>query len=137
MPSRLDTTIPRRESQRILVVDDNADAAASLALLLRMLGHEVHIAHSGAEALPLAERIKPQIALLDIGLPGMSGYMLATQIRNEAWGTGVTLIAITAWGSDEDKRKAKIAGFDYHFTKPMDFASLEGILPPISPNTQS
>jgi CheY-like chemotaxis protein len=114
-------------SRRVLIADDNPDGAEMIAMLLRMSGHEVYVAHSGAQALELAAREKPDVALLDIGMPGLSGYELAMRIRGEAWGARMTLIAVTGWGQEEDKRKARAAGFDQHFTKPMDPISLESI----------
>jgi PAS domain S-box-containing protein len=121
---------PGSKSRRVLIADDNPDGAETIAMLLRMSGHEVHVAHNGTEALELATREKPDVALLDIGMPGLSGYELATRIRGEAWGAHMTLIAVTGWGQEEDKRKSRAAGFDHHFTKPMDPVLLESIFEP-------
>ena len=112
-------------SRRVLIVDDNKDAAETLGMLLRLSGHEVHLAHTGAEALEVANRVRPEIAVLDIGMPDLSGYELAQRIRREAWGQKMKLIALTGWGQGDDKRRALAAGFDHHCTKPVDPADLE------------
>jgi CheY-like chemotaxis protein len=98
---------------RVLVADDNADGAEALAMYLQRSGHEVHVARNGIEALEIAARVKPHVAVLDIGMPGLSGYEVATRIRSEAWGTKMTLVALTGWGQDGDKREAQAAGFDH------------------------
>lgn len=113
---------------RVLVADDNRDSAASCAALLESAGHEVSIAHSGGEALELARRLEPSALLLDIGMPELNGYQLAQRIRSTGWGRAATLIAITGWGQEQDKRRAFEAGFDHHLTKPIDPASLETLL---------
>jgi CheY-like chemotaxis protein len=110
------------------VADDNRDSADTLGMLLRESGHEVYIAHSGAEAWETAQRMRPDTGILDIGMPGMSGYELAERIRHEAWGTDVALIAVTGWGQDSDRRRAFAAGFDHHLTKPVDPGRLQGLL---------
>jgi PAS domain S-box-containing protein len=110
--------------RRILVVDDNRDAADSLALMLQMMGHDTRTAYDGAEAVQAAESFRPEVVLLDIGLPKMNGYEVAGRIRQQPWGASVTLIALTGWGQDEDKRRASEAGFDHHLTKPVEAASL-------------
>jgi CheY-like chemotaxis protein/two-component sensor histidine kinase len=120
------TLAPR--ALRVLVADDNRDSAESLGMLLELSGHEVHLAHDGIEALSIAGKKLPDVVLLDIGMPGMDGYEVAASIRREAWGSGMELIAITGWGQEEAKRKARSAGFDHHLTKPMDSAVLESIL---------
>jgi two-component system, chemotaxis family, CheB/CheR fusion protein len=114
---------------RVLVVDDNADAAQTLAYLIRALGeNEVHVALSGAEALPLAERVKPDTVFLDLKMPEMDGYEVARRMRAEAWANDVWFVALTGWGLEEHKRRTTEAGFDQHLTKPADRAALEGIL---------
>jgi PAS domain S-box-containing protein len=115
-------------SRCVLIADDNVDAAESLQMLLQASGHQVHIARDGIEALELATKLKPDVAVLDIGMPGLSGIDVAIRIRGEAWGTGTTLIALTGWGQDDDKRKTQAAGFDYHMTKPADPDKLESIV---------
>jgi DNA-binding response OmpR family regulator len=104
----------------VLVVEDNADAAESLVRLLRLLGHDAKAAHDGRAAVEEAARFRPQIALLDIGLPELSGYDVAREFRSQSWGKQMTLIALTGWGQDEDKRLAKDAGFDRHVVKPIN-----------------
>ncbi len=111
--------------RRILIVDDNADSGDTLSLLLRLSGHDVHLARSGAEAFELARRVRPDAGIFDIGMPDMSGYELAQRIRHEAWGEEMTLIAVTGWGQAADKRRALAAGFDRHLTKPVDPDTLE------------
>jgi PAS domain S-box-containing protein len=113
---------------RILVADDNRDAAASLATLLELDGHEISVAHDGRVALAAAEAFRPHVALLDIGMPKVNGYEVARQIRAEPWGKAVILVAVTGWGQTEDKRRALEAGFDHHFTKPLDLDALGALL---------
>lgn len=105
---------------RVLVVDDNVDAAKTLGMLLKIAGHTVHLAHDGPDALKSAELNKPDVALLDIGLPTMNGYDVARAIREQSWGTNMTLIATTGWGMQEDKQHSADAGFDRHLVKPVD-----------------
>ena len=109
------------------MADDNRDSATTLGLLLEQSGHEVHLAHSGAQALALAKAVRPDIGVFDIGMPDLSGYELAERIRHEAWGGQITLIAVTGWGQESDKRRALAAGFDHHLTKPIDPDSLEAL----------
>lgn len=118
----------RKPSRRVLLVDDNRDGAESLAMFLELSGHEVTVAHCGLEALERAAELRPEICVLDIGMPDLSGYEVAKQIRREAWGARMTLIALTGWGQDEDKRAAQAAGFDHHLTKPTDPVVLEQLL---------
>jgi PAS domain S-box-containing protein len=113
---------------RVLVADDNRDSAATCAALLESSGHEVRIAHSGGEAFELGCRMKPDALLLDIGMPVLNGYQLAQRVRGTPWGRAATLIAITGWGQEQDKRRAIEAGFDHHLTKPIDPGSLEMLL---------
>jgi two-component system CheB/CheR fusion protein len=109
-----------RITRRVLIADDNHDGAETLAMILEMFGHEVHVAHSGEEALEVGARCRPDIGILDIGMPDLSGYEVAKRIRHEAWGAKITLIAVTGWGQENDKRMAHAAGFDHHLTKPVD-----------------
>jgi CheY-like chemotaxis protein len=118
--------------RRVLIADDNRDGAESLAMLLESLGCKVHLAHTGVDALALAARHRPHAAILDIGMPGRSGFEVAQQIRREAWGSQVILIALTGWGQEEYKRAAQSAGFDHHLTKPVDLEALEAIILPKS-----
>ena len=116
------------DHRRILVADDNADAADTLAAMLRFSGYDVAVARDGEQALALAGEFRPALALIDIGMPKMSGYEVARRIRGEAWGRGAILIAVTGWGQDEDKRRAADAGFNQHVTKPLDGARLDELL---------
>jgi PAS domain S-box-containing protein len=113
---------------RILVADDNRDAADTLAMMLRLLGHEVHAAHDGREALEAAGWFRPDLALLDLGMPKLNGLEVARLIREQPWGRGMVLVAISGRGQEEDKRRATEAGFDRHLTKPVDPATLEKLL---------
>jgi CheY-like chemotaxis protein len=117
-----------RPRRRILVADDNRDAAESLAMMLRLAGHEVHTAHDGQEAVEAAAWFRPEVVLLDIGMPRLNGYDACRRIREEAWGKGIVLAALTGWGQEEDKFRSREAGFDEHLTKPVEPAALEKIL---------
>jgi two-component system CheB/CheR fusion protein len=118
-------TKPEARPRRILVADDNVDSAESISMLLKLSGHEVYLAHSGVDALDVANRIRPDIGIFDIGMPDLSGYEVAERIRHEAWGKKTTLIAMTGWGQEADKRRALASGFDHHLTKPVDPDKLE------------
>jgi signal transduction histidine kinase len=113
---------------RILVVDDNRDAAQSLVSMLRLMGGEVQEAHDGPHALRIVEAFRPEIILLDIGMPGMSGLEVARRIRALPWGAGVLLVAQTGWGQEQDRERAHAAGFDVHLTKPIEHAVLVKLL---------
>ena len=104
---------------RILVADDSEDNAHSLAMLLRLDGHEVRIANDGVEALSVADQFKPDVAFLDIDMPGMDGYDIARALRARPWAANVILFALTGWGSDDDRQRAREAGFNSHFVKPV------------------
>lgn len=119
-------------SRRVLIADDARQGAEALALLLERRGHQVHVAYEGQEALRLAAEVKPDIAFLDIGMPGLSGYEIATRIRREAWGRRMVLVAVTGWGQESHKRDAYSAGFDEHFTKPMEPRQLQSIFASMS-----
>jgi CheY-like chemotaxis protein len=112
---------------RILVVDDNVDSALTLAALLSMYGHEVCTAHDGLNALEEMSRFKPDVAILDIGMPKMNGYSVAQHIRSSSEAQPL-LIAVTGWGQEEDRRRSKAAGFDHHLVKPVDPAALAALL---------
>jgi signal transduction histidine kinase len=114
--------------RRILVADDNSDALESLATLLELGGHEVFSAANGALALESAERHLPEVALLDIGMPKLDGYEVARRIRAQPWGRGITLVALTGWGQDSDRRRSGEAGFDSHLVKPLDLDKLTELL---------
>lgn len=129
-------TATERIVRRLLVADDNPDAADSLAMTLRLLGHEVEVAHDGRQALAIASILHPDVALLDIGMPEINGYELARQIRSEPWGRDMKLIAVTGWGQEEDRRLALEAGFDEHLTKPIDPKRLVGLVEAPGPDAQ-
>jgi len=113
---------------RILVVDDNRDAADTCAALLEASGHHVQTAYTGRQGLELAESFRPHAVLLDIGLPDLNGYAVAKRIRETAWGQRSLLIAVTGWGQSEDKRRAHEAGFDHHLAKPVAAEEVESVL---------
>jgi PAS domain S-box-containing protein len=114
--------------RRVLVADDNRDGAASLGLLLTLAGHEAHYAHDGLEAVEVAERVRPDVALLDIGMPRLDGLEAARRIRAQPWGAGIKLVALTGWGQDDDRRKSQDAGFVHHMVKPIDYPTLSRLL---------
>jgi len=113
---------------RILVVEDNADTAESMARLLRLLGYEVQIAHDGPRAIEMALRQRPDFVLLDIGLPGMDGYEVAVRLRQEASCQDAVLIAISGYGRSEDRQRSREAGIDHHLIKPIDHHELLALL---------
>jgi len=115
-------------SRRILLADDNADALESLATVLRLRGHEVYSAPNGAIAFETAVRHMPEVALLDIGMPLLDGYEVARRIRAEEWGKAITLVALTGWGQESDRRRSQEAGFDTHLVKPLDLEKLSALL---------
>jgi CheY-like chemotaxis protein len=116
------------KQRRVLIIDDNEDAALSLAMLLEIDGHEVQTAHDGASGMELLLQSPAEIVLLDIGLPDINGYELAKQIRQHSEGRSALLIALTGWGQEQDKLDAVAAGFDLHLTKPVDYPQLLAIL---------
>jgi CheY-like chemotaxis protein len=113
---------------KILIVDDNRDAADSCSTLLELAGHRVQTAYTGVEALRLAATARPHVILADIGLPDLDGYELAQRVRSAPWGRGTVLVAVTGWGQQEDKRRAYDAGFNHHLTKPIDPEIVESLL---------
>jgi CheY-like chemotaxis protein len=119
--------------RRILVADDLPDNATSLTVLLRRLGHEVETAYGGVEAIQAAERFRPELALLDIGMPDVDGFEVCRRLRAEPWGKDMVLVALTGWGQERDRRKALEAGFDAHLVKPLDPARLETLLSGFGP----
>jgi PAS domain S-box-containing protein len=125
---QLDQASRETVSRRVLVVDDNVDAAESIALLVRLWGHEVHISHTGPEALRAAEEYQPDIVMLDIGLPGMNGYEVARRLRQQPHFQHTILAAITGYGQEDDRRRSAEAGFDHHLTKPVEPEALEKLL---------
>ncbi|HWI19635.1 MAG TPA: response regulator, partial [Vicinamibacterales bacterium] len=124
-PTQMLQPLPAR---RILIVDDSRDGGESLAMLLRVLGAEVSLAHSGRMALECVEGFKPDVVLLDIGMPGMDGYEVARRIRANPASRHISLIALTGWGQDEDRKRSVAAGFNHHLVKPADLEQLRQLL---------
>ncbi len=122
------TTPATLDSRRVLIVDDNIDGAESMATLLELSGHTTRTAHSGPDALEAVRDFRPEVVFLDIGLPGMDGYEVAQRIRAESQVERPMLIALTGWGSHDDRERSRNAGFDHHMTKPIELAQLEQIL---------
>ena len=123
-----DEDVPAPIGRRVLIADDNQDAADSLAMYLEMAGHDVRVVHDGRSALSVARVFRPDTALLDIGMPQLNGYEVAQALRQEAWGAGITLIALTGWGQEDDRQRAIAAGFDRHLTKPVDPDALVSLI---------
>jgi len=119
---------PRPAGKRILVVEDNRDSADSLRLLLELSGHEVAVAYSGHDGVQAAEQYQPEVVLCDIGLPGLDGYGVARKLRDNPTTATARLIAVTAYGHDEDRRRSHEAGFDLHVVKPVEPAALGKLL---------
>jgi signal transduction histidine kinase len=126
--SMTNADLTTRTQRRILVADDNNDALESLATLLQLSGHEVYTASNGAVALESAEQHRPEVALLDIGMPKLDGYEVARRIRAQPWGQRITLVALTGWGQDSDRKRSQEAGFDSHLVKPLDLDKLTELL---------
>lgn len=118
---------------RVLVVDDNEDAAISLAMVLEMLGHQTRVAHDGLAGVEAAAEFRPQLVLLDIGLPKLGGYDVARRIREAPWGKELTLAAVTGWSQETDRDRAEEAGFDRHLTKPVKLETLKDLLENLAP----
>ena len=112
----------------ILVVDDNKDSADSLSMLLELMGHDTRTAYDGLEAVATATAFRPNVVLLDIGLPKLNGYDACRRIRELPWDESVVIIALTGWGQEEDKCRSKEAGFNFHMVKPVDPAALEKLM---------
>ena len=117
-----------RVARRVLVVDDNADNAELLKILLEGEGHEAHTAHDGVEGLAAAERLRPDVVLMDLGLPRIDGFDACRRIREQPWGKQMLLVAITGWGQDVDRRKSREAGFDHHLVKPVDIQDVSALV---------
>ncbi len=115
-------------ARRILVVEDNRDSAESLAMLLTLAGNETHTAYDGLEAVEAAATFRPDVILLDIGLPRMNGYEACRLIREQPWGKNMVLVALTGWGQEEDRQKSKDSGFDGHIVKPVEQAAVMKLL---------
>jgi CheY-like chemotaxis protein len=115
-------------ARRILVVDDNRDSAKSLALLLKLTGNETQTAFDGLQAVELAETFKPDLVLMDIGLPKLSGYEACRRFRQQPWSKNLVLVALTGWGQEEDRQKSKAAGFNAHMVKPVELPALMNLI---------
>ena len=119
---------PAVRKKKVLIADDNQDAADSLAMLLRMEGHDVTVVYDGSRAVAAIETFQPEVAVLDIGMPELDGYEVAKQVRSSSVDALITLIAVTGWGQALDKTRAAVAGFDHHFTKPVELEDLAQVL---------
>jgi CheY-like chemotaxis protein len=119
-------------ARRILLADDNRDALETLARLLQLGGHEIYKAMDGVQALEAATRVRPDLVLLDIGMPGMDGYEVARRIRSQPWGRAAMLVALTGWGQESDRKRSRDAGFDTHCIKPLDPQRLSMLLASLS-----
>lgn len=104
---------------KVLVVDDNQDAATSLGMLVELMGHEVRTAFDGVQALDLAGEFCPDVVLLDLGMPRMDGYEACRRLRAQPWGARMTVVAVTGWGREDDRHRTQLAGFDQHLVKPV------------------
>jgi len=124
-------------SLRILVVDDNRDAADSLAMLLRTTGNDIRTAYDGLEAVQVASEFRPDVVLLDIGLPKIDGHEVAQRIRKESWGRQMCLMAVTGWSDETDRARSRAAGFDHHLVKPLDPGHLAQLLASVGRSTPS
>lgn len=123
----------QKTSLRVLVVDDNRDGADTLGMMLQAFGNETLVAYDGQEGVELAERQKPDVILFDIGLPRLNGYDACRKVRETVWGKSITIIAVTGWGQEEDRRRSSEAGFDHHIVKPVAPDVLLKLLLPVSP----
>ena len=119
---------PNASRHRVLVVDDNVDAAVSLGMLLKLSGQEVRVAYNGPAALQQAIDFRPELVLLDIGMPGMDGYEVCRRLREDVGMENATVVALTGWGQDEDRRRSHDAGFDHHIVKPVEPSALQRLL---------
>lgn len=119
---------PKRGGARVLIVDDNVDAAEILSDTLTLKGHRTWVAHDGPAALALAENVHPQVALVDIGLPVMDGYELARRLRELPSSSGIRLVAVTGYGQDSDRERSASAGFHHHLVKPVNLSDVDAVL---------
>ena len=115
----------RGAKRRILVVDDNRDSADSMAMMLNLLGNEIATARDGVEAVEQAEAFRPQVILMDVGMPRLNGYDATRRIREQSWGREVSIIALTGWGQEGDRERSREAGCDGHLVKPVNLADLQ------------
>ena len=119
---------PQKIKRRILVVDDNQDAATSMAMMLSLLESDVKVAHDGIQAVEIAEQFRPQLILMDVGMPRLNGYDATRRIREQSWGRQIAIIALTGWGQDADKTLSREAGCNGHLVKPVDLLDLQRLL---------
>jgi CheY-like chemotaxis protein len=133
--SHVDETADKRVyRRRVLIVDDNRDAADSLAMLLASLGADVQVAHDGAAALRICADWRPEVVFLDLGMPGMDGFEVVRRLRAEPALQGTRVVALTGWSQDEDKRRTSAEGFDGHLVKPVDLSQLHAVLVGLEPS---
>ncbi len=130
-----DAPAPQAPRRRILIVDDNVDAASSLAMMLKMMGHDVRTSHDGFDGVAAATAYRPDLILLDLGMPRLNGYDACRRIREQPWGKGMVIIALTGWGQEEDRRRSQEAGFNHHLVKPVELASLDKLLAELKSET--
>src|SRR5690606_461307 len=123
-----------RIKQRILVVDDNHDACESMAMLLEMLDNEIRVAHDGIEAIAVADDFRPEIILMDVGMPFLNGYEVTRRIREQSWGREVIIVAVTGWGQEGDIAQSSAAGCNAHLVKPVNLQELEKLLADLTEN---
>ena len=114
--------------RRILIVDDNHDSADSLAMLMEITGNKTYLAHDGVEAVEAIEKHRPEVVLLDIGLPKIDGHEVCRRVREQPWGKDIVVIALTGWGQEDDRRRSEEAGFNGHLVKPVDYDKLLELL---------
>ncbi len=134
---RTDTASESSTYRRVLIVDDNRDSADSLAMLFEITGNKTFVAHDGVEALEAIDQHRPEVVLLDIGLPKLDGHEVCRRIREKAWGKDIVIIALTGWGQDDDRRKSEQAGFNGHLVKPVDYDNLLSLLAELTKNDDS
>jgi len=134
---RTDTASESSTQHRVLIVDDNRDSADSLAMLFEITGNKTFVAHDGVEALEAIDQHRPEVVLLDIGLPKLDGHEVCRRIRAKAWGKDIVIIALTGWGQDDDRRKSEQAGFNGHLVKPVDYDNLLSLLAELTKNDDS
>ncbi|MGY6217337.1 response regulator [Methylolobus aquaticus] len=113
---------------KVLIVDDNADAANSLAALMQIAGYETRVAYDGKQGIEVAASFRPEVLLLDLGMPGMNGYDACRHLREQDWGHDIFVVALTAWGQPGDRQKSAAAGFDAHLAKPTDYKTIATLI---------
>ena len=127
-------TLAAISKRRVLVVDDNEDIALSMSMILKKIGHTVAVANDGEHAVAMAESFRPDVILMDIGMPRMNGYEACATIRKTEHGKRIHIIAVSGWGQEEDRKKSQDAGFDGHVVKPMEKATLERVIAEAKPH---